>query len=251
MRGGWVRWLWALLMLVAAGAGAAAEVRVAVAANFLAPMQRLAPLFEQETGHRVLLSAGSTGALYAQIRHGAPFDVLLAADEETPQKIEQQGWGVAGTRVTYAIGRLVLWSRHPDRVDAHGEVLRRASLERLALANPKLAPYGAAAVETLTRMGVWPNWQSRVVMGENIAQTFQFVSSGNAPMGFVALAQVWTQGRIREGSAWIVPADWHRPIRQEAIVLRPGRDNPAAQALMRYLRSDPARALIRSHGYED
>lgn len=251
MTRGWMRGLMAWVAWVGVSAVAAAEVRVAVASNFAAPMQRLAAAFEQDSGHRVRVSVGSTGALYAQIRNGAPFDVLLAADDETPQNIEREGLGVAGSRITYAIGRLVLWSRQADRVDANGEVLRRGDVERLALANPKLAPYGRAAVETLTRMGVWPAWQSRVVMGENIAQAYQFVSTGNAPLGFVALSQVWAQGQIREGSAWIVPADWHRPIRQDAIVLRSGSGNPAAQALMRYLRSEPARALIRAHGYEN
>ena len=251
MTRGWRRGLVAWVAWVGVSAVAAAEVRVAVASNFAAPMQRLAAAFEQDSGHRVRVSVGSTGALYAQIRNGAPFDVLLAADDETPQNIEREGLGVAGSRITYAIGRLVLWSRQAERVDANGEVLRRGDVERLALANPKLAPYGRAAVETLTRMGVWPAWQSRVVMGENIAQAYQFVSTGNAPMGFVALSQVWAQGQIREGSAWIVPADWHHPIRQDAIVLRSGSGNPAAQALMRYLRSEPARALIRAHGYEN
>ena len=251
MTRGWMRGLMAWVAWVGVSAVAAAEVRVAVASNFAAPMQRLAAAFEQDSGHRVRLSVGSTGALYAQIRNGAPFDVLLAADDETPQNIEREGLGVAGSRITYAIGRLVLWSRQAERVDVNGEVLRRGDVERLALANPKLAPYGRAAVETLTRMGVWPAWQPRLVMGENIAQAYQFVSTGNAPLGFVALSQVWAQGQIREGSAWIVPADWHHPIRQDAILLRSGSGNPAAQALMRYLRSEPARALIRAHGYEN
>ena len=246
----WVRGWPALTALVWTSLLAAGEVRLAVAANFAAPMQSLSLGFEQETGHRVLLSVGSTGGLSAQIRHGAPFDALLAADDATPQILEREGLGVAGSRFTYAIGRLVLWSRHPQRVDAEGEVLRRGPVERLALANPKLAPYGAAAIQTLTRMGLWPGLQTRVVMGENIAQTYQFVSTGNAPLGFVALSQVWSQGRIREGSAWIVPADWHNPIRQDAIVLQAGRNKPAVQAWMRYLRSDAARALIRAHGYE-
>ena len=250
MAWGWAsRWvmltIWAGASVVAAG-----EVRVAAASNFAAPLQQLAPAFEQQTGHRVRLSVGSTGALSAQIRHGAPFDVLLAADDETPQALARDGLGVASSRFTYAIGRLVLWSRQPQRVDDAGEVLRHGFAERLALANPKLAPYGVAAIETLTRMGLWPALQSRVVMGENIAQTYQFVSTGNASVGFVALSQVWSQGRIREGSGWIVPPDWHRPIRQDAIVLRAGQGQPAVEAWMRYLRSESARALIRAHGYE-
>lgn len=228
----------------------AAEVKVAVAANFAAPMQKLARVFEQETGHKIMLSLGSTGGFYAQIKHGAPYDILLAADDETPLKIEQEGLGVAGYRFTYAIGKLVLWSRQPGLVDDKGEVLRRGQFQRLAIANPKLAPYGAAAVEVLTHLGLLQAVQAKWVQGENIAQTYQFIATENVPLGFVALSQVMSDGQIQSGSAWVVPSHLHAPIQQDAVLLNKGRDNMAAQALMRFLRSDKVRSYIRASGYE-
>ena len=227
----------------------AAEVSVAVASNFSAPMQKLAHAFEQETGHKALLSFGSTGNLYAQIRNGAPYQLLLAADDTTPIKLEAEGLGVAGSRFTYAIGTLVLWSKQPGLVDEKGDVLRSGKFERIAMANPKLAPYGAAAIETLTQMGVLQAVQPKLVQGENISQTYQFVATQNAQLGFVALSQVMVDGRVSQGSAWVVPAHLHSPIRQDAILLVEGRDAPAAAALMRFLRSERARALIRTFGY--
>lgn len=227
----------------------AAEVRVAVAANFTAALQKLAPAFEQATGHRLVPSFGATGAFYAQIRNGAPFHVLLAADAETPARLEREGLGVAGSRFTYATGRLVLWSPQPARVDAQGAVLRSGDFERIALANPKLAPYGAAAIEVMTKLGVLEALRPKFVQGENIAQTHQFVATGNARLGFVALSQVFADGRIAQGSAWIVPADLHVPIRQDAILLARGRDEPAAAALLAFLRSEPARHALRALGY--
>ena len=183
----------------------AAEVSVAVAANFTAPMQKLAQVFEQETGHKALLSFGSTGNFYAQIRNGAPFHVLLAADDDTPLKIEQEGLGVPGSRFTYAIGKLVLWSKQPGLVDDKGDILRSGTFARIAIANPKLAPYGAAAIETMVKLGVLQVLQPRLVQGENIAQTYQFIATENAPLGFVALSQILRDGKIVQGSAWIVP----------------------------------------------
>ena len=227
----------------------AAEVSVAVAANFTAPMQKLAQVFEQETGHKALLSFGSTGNFYAQIRNGAPFHVLLAADHDTPLKIEQEGLGVPGSRFTYAIGKLVLWSKQPGLVDDKGDILRSGTFARIAIANPKLAPYGAAAIETMVKLGVLQVLQPRLVQGENIAQTYQFIATENAPLGFVALSQILRDGKIVQGSAWIVPAGLHAPIAQDALVLSAGKDNPAATALMGFLRSDRAKVLIRSYGY--
>lgn len=227
----------------------AAEVSVAVAANFTAPMQKLAQVFEQETGHKALLSFGSTGNFYAQIRNGAPFQVLLAADDDTPLKIEQEGLGVPGSRFTYAIGKLVLWSKQPGLVDDKGDILRSGTFARIAIANPKLAPYGAAAIETMVKLGVLRVLRPRLVQGENIAQTYQFIATENAPLGFVALSQILRDGKIVQGSAWIVPAGLHRPIAQDAVVLGAGKDNPAATALMGFLRSDRAKVLIRSYGY--
>ena len=227
----------------------AAEVQVAVAANFTAPMQKIAADFEQATGHKAQLAFGATGKFYAQIRNGAPFEVLLAADDETPAKLEKEGLAVAGTRFTYSIGQLALWSAKPGYVDAKGEVLKQGAFDHLAIANPKLAPYGAAAVETLTKLGLLGSIEPRFVQGENIAQTFQFISTGNAELGFVALSQVVENGKLKSGSAWVVPANLHAPIRQDAVVLAQGKDNPAATALMKYLKSDPARAVIKSYGY--
>ena len=249
----------ALLLSVAVAAAAsavsatpalAAEVSVAVAANFAAPMQKIAAAFELDTGHKAVLAFGSTGKLHAQIRNGAPFHILLAADEETPARLESEGFAVPGTRFTYAVGRLVLWSRLPGLVDAQGEVLKTGSFARMALANPKLSPYGAATVRVLNGLGLATTLAPRFVQGENIAQTFQFVASGNAELGFVALSQVVVDGRLAPGSAWVVPARLHGPIRQDAVLLRAGRDDSAAAALLAYLRGDKARALIRASGYD-
>lgn len=228
----------------------AAEVSVAVAANFTAPMQKIAQVFEQDTGHKAVLSFGATGAFYAQIKNGAPFEVLLAADDETPARIEREGLGVAGSRFTYATGKLVLWSKQPALVDDEGAILRTGKFERIAVANPKLAPYGAAAIETMTKMGVLADVQPKIVQGDNIAQTYQFIATENAQLGFVALSQVISDGRISQGSAWIVPENLHAPIRQDAVLLTTGKDNPAAAALLSFLKSEKARAVIRSYGYE-
>ena len=228
----------------------AAEVSVAVAANFTAPMRKIAQTSEQETGHQAILSFGSTGNFYAQIRNGAPFQILLAADDETPIKIEKEGLGVAASRFTYAIGKLVLWSKQPGFVDDKGEILRSGQFQRIAVANPKLAPYGAASLETMTQLGVLQALQPKFVQGENIAQAFQFVATENAQLGFVALSQVMTNGTIAQGSAWIVPSSLHAPIRQDALLLVKGKDNPAATALMNFLQSNRSRLVIRSYGYE-
>jgi len=242
---------WLLLTLVfASGSLQADEVRVAVAANFIAPMKEIATVFERDTGHRASLSSGATGKFYAQVQNGAPFQVLLAADEETPERLEREGLAMTGSRFTYAVGRLVLWSPREGLVDAQGEVLRTGGFDRLAVANPRVAPYGAAAVQTLTRLGLLSALEPRFVQGENIAQTFQFVESGGADLGFVALSQVWRDGRIASGSAWVVPTDLHAPIRQDAIVLLPGARAAAAEALVRYLQGDTARAIITAYGYE-
>ena len=241
--------LWSALL--AAGVNVQAQaLRVAVAANFAATLQRIATEFEKDTGHTALLSVGATGKFYAQIRNGAPFDILLSADDETPARLVVEGAAVAGSQFTYALGRLVLWSAQPGRVDDQGAVLKRGSFRHLALANPKTAPYGAAAVEVLTAMGLRDTLAAKFVQGENIAQALQFVATGNAELGFVALSQVWKDGQLAEGSAWLVPARLHSPIRQDAVLLAGARDKPAAQALMRYLKGDTARAIVRSFGYE-
>ncbi|MEN9490261.1 MAG: molybdate-binding periplasmic protein ModA [Pseudomonadota bacterium] len=240
-----------MLSVVGVVPGALAdEVKVAVAANFTAPMQKIAVEFEKDTGHKALVSTGATGAFYAQIKNGAPFEVFLSADDETPAKLEAEGAGVKGSRFTYAIGRLVLWSAKPGFVDARGEVLKKGDFNKLALANPKTAPYGSAALEVMKKLGVQEALQPKIVQGENISQTFQFVSTGNAEVGFVALSQVWQDGVLKSGSAWIVPADLYAPIRQDAILLAKGEGKPAAEALLKYLKGDKAKAVIKSYGYE-
>ncbi|MEG2047454.1 MAG: molybdate ABC transporter substrate-binding protein, partial [Comamonas sp.] len=213
-----------------AGAAHADEVSVAVAANFTAPMQKIAAQFEKDTGHKAVLSFGATGKFYAQINNGAPFGILLAADDTTPEKIAKEGKGVDASRFTYAIGQLVLWSKQAGYVDNQGAVLKTGDYQHIAIANPKLAPYGLAAMETLGKLGLTAQVQPKTVLGENIGQTYQFAASGNAQLGFVALSQVMEDGKIREGSAWIVPAAMHEPIRQDAIVLNTAKDNAAAVA---------------------
>jgi len=228
----------------------AAEVSVAVAANFTAPMKAIAAEFAKDTGHQAKPSYGSSGKFYAQIKNGAPFQMLLSADDETPAKLVQEGMAVADSRTTYAIGTLVLWSAQPGYVDAKGEVLKKGQFNKIALANPKLAPYGKAAVEVLTGMGLQTSLAPKFVQGENIAQTWQFASTGNAELGFVALSQVMKEGKIASGSGWIVPAKLHTPIRQDAVILTNGKGNPAAEALLKYLKSEKAKAIIKSYGYE-
>ncbi|MFJ7567715.1 molybdate ABC transporter substrate-binding protein [Herminiimonas sp. NPDC097707] len=240
----------ALLSLGLSASAFAEEVQVAVAANFTAPMKAIAADFEKATGHKTVLSFGSTGKFYSQITNGAPFEVFLAADDETPIKLEKENGIVAGSRFTYAIGKLVLWSAKPDFVDAKGEILKKGSFDHIALANPKLAPYGAAAVETMNKLGVQEKLQAKFVQGDSIGQAFSFVSTGNAELGFVALSQVYEGGKIKSGSAWIVPANLHNAIRQDAVILSKGKDNKAASALIEYLKSEPAKAVIRSFGYD-
>ncbi len=238
-----------LLALLAAAGARADEVQVAVAANFTGPMQVIAPLFERDTGHKLALSFGATGKFYAQIANGAPFEVLLAADDETPARLVKDNLAVTGTPFTYAIGTLVLWSAKPGFVDDKGEVLKKAEFKHLALANPKTAPYGSAAIQTMDRLGVTANLRPRFVQGENISQTQQFVSTGAAELGFVAYSQVIKNGKIGSGSGWIVPASHYDPIRQDAVILAKGKDKPGTVALMRYLKGDKARAVIESFGY--
>jgi molybdate transport system substrate-binding protein len=238
--------LGALLLSALAAAG---EVKVAVAANFALPLERIGAGFTAATGHRLKVSPGSTGKLYSQILAGAPFEVLLAADAQTPQKLVADGQAVAGSRFTYAIGRLVLWSPRPGRVDAEGAVLRSSALGKLAIANPQTAPYGAAALQVLQALGLADALRPRLVTGESIAQTFQFVASGNAELGFVALSQIAAPGQALAGSYWQVPAELHSEIRQDAVLLAAGASNPAAVAFLDYLKSPTAREVIRSFGY--
>ena len=227
----------------------AGEAQVAVAANFAVPLRQLAEDFARHSGHTLRVSSGATGKLYAQIVNGAPFEVFLSADSATPERLEKEGQVVAGSRYTYAVGRLVLWSSQAGVVDAEGKVLEGGAFRHLALANPKTAPYGAAAVEVLKARGLYERLQAKYVQGENIAQTHHFVASGNADLGFVALSQVWQDGQLTGGSAWPVPADLHAPIRQDAALLKRGEQNAAARAFLDYLKSDAARRVISAYGY--
>ncbi|MBK1718698.1 molybdate ABC transporter substrate-binding protein [Thiocystis violacea] len=245
------RILLALLALAVVSASARAEtVQVAVAANFTAPMKLIAEAFAKDSGHTANASFGSSGKFYAQIKNGAPFEVLLSADAETPAKLEAEGLTQSGTGFTYAIGTLVLWSADPALIEDGAKVLGRNKFRKLAIANPKTAPYGAAAMAVLKGLAVDQMMMPKLVQGENIAQTYQFVSTGNAELGFVALSQVTKDGKIGEGSAWVVPAGMHDPIRQDAVILKNGEGKAAAAAFMEYLKGDKAKDIIRSFGYQ-
>ena len=225
-------------------------VQVAVAANFTAPARALAEVFARTTGHEAKLSFGATGAFYTQIKNGAPFDVLLAADNERPARLEKEGDTVPGSRFTYATGQLVLWSAKPGLVDDEGAVLKHGQFGKIAIANPKNAPYGAAAVEVMNKLGLAAALQPKLVTGESIGQTYNFIATGNAELGFVALAQVLEGGKLKSGSMWVVPAQYHAPIIQDAVILNRAASNPAAKAWMELLKTPQSKALIRSYGYE-
>ncbi len=239
-----------LLAMLASEANAGGEVNAAVAANFTAPAQQIAVLFEKETGHTVTLSFASSGKFYSQIKAGAPFDVLLAADEKNPELLEQEGLAVAGTRFVYALGKLVLWSARPGMVDSEGAVLGRGGYNKLAYAEPKLAPYGLAAEETLKKMNLWDAVRSKLVTGESITQTYQFAASGNAELAFIALSQISKDGKVTEGSYWLVPSDMYTPIKQGAVLLSAAKDKVAARAFLNFLKSAKAAAIIRGFGYD-
>ena len=226
------------------------EILVAVAANFAAPMARLADDFKASTGHTLKLASGATGKFYSQIVAGAPFEVLLSADDETPQRLITEGHAVAGSAFTYAVGQLVLWSATPGFVDAQGAVLASGRFQKLAIANPKTAPYGRAAMEVLAVRGLTAALSPKLVTGESVAQAHQFVATGNAELGFVALSQVSAPSKAPAGSMWRVPVALYKPIRQDAVLLKTGAGKPAAAALLQWLRSEPAQAVIRSYGYE-
>ncbi len=232
------------------GHAGAAQAQIAVAANFAAPIRAVGDLLTRTTGHTLLITVGSTGKLYAQIKNGAPFDAFLAANTEAPERLETDGLAVQGSRFTYATGKLVLWSSRPDRVDPNGLVLKRPDLGKVAYANPKTAPYGAAALQVMEALGLSPNLAPRLVMGESIGQAYTFAYSGNADVGFVALSQVLEGGQLKSGSMWQPPQHLYNPIRQDAVLLVRGSDNPAALALMKLLKSPEGKSLIGSHGYE-
>jgi len=239
----------AALLALAASLAHAGEVQVAVAANFAGPLARIGEGFTAATGHVLKISAGATGKFYTQIISGAPFEVLIAADDETPKRLAAEGHAVAGTNFTYAIGKLVLWSARPGFVDDQGAVLASDKVKHVAIANPKVAPYGAAAMEVIKARGLSDAVTPKLVTAESIAQAYQFVATGNAELGFVALSQVAVPGKPTPGSYWAVPANLYGEIRQDAVLLKAGADNPAAKALLDYLKSDAAKKLIREFGY--
>lgn len=241
---GWVRAL-CLAAALAPGAGRAAEANVAVAANFTAAAKEIAQAFEAASGDAVVLSFGSTGQLYAQIAQGAPHDVFLAADDERPAFAVKEGLAVEGTVFTYAVGGLVLWSREEELVTGP-EILANEAVQRIAIANPEAAPYGAAAVEALGALGLYDDVKARLVKGNSIAQTYQFVETGNADVGFVASAQLAGNDT---GSRWDVDAGLYGPIRQDAVLLEEGRDDPVARAFLDFLRGRAAARIISRHGY--
>ncbi len=225
------------------------EVTVAVAANFAGPLAKIGEGFTAATGHTLRVSSGATGKFYSQIISGAPFEVLIAADDETPRRLIAEGYAVAHSQFTYAIGKLVLWSAQPRYVDDQGAVLASGTYAHLAIANPKLSPYGRAGAEVLKARGLSETVAPRLVTAESIAQTYQFVATGNAELGFVALSQVAVPGRPATGSYWRVPPSLHGEIRQDAVLLKKGERNPAAAALLAYLKSPATRTLIQSYGY--
>jgi molybdate transport system substrate-binding protein len=247
---GLTRFMLVLALLASTPPAAADPVLVAVAANFVEPLEQIAAAFEAETGHRVTPVSGSSGKLYAQIVNGAPYHLLLAADQARPQRLEAEGHAVSGTRFTYALGRLTLWSPDPQRVAADGAAtLRAAQFRRLAMANPALAPYGAAARQTLEALGLAETLAPRIVLGENVAQAHAMVATGNAELGFVALSYVLSPRNPTPGSRWDVPIELYQPIRQDAVLLLRARDNPAAQAFLAFLASPAVRERLGGLGY--
>lgn len=234
-----------VMTLPAATVGRAAELKVAVAANFTDPIKEIAPLFEKASGYKAVMSFGSTGKIYAQITQGAPFDVFLAADQLTPAKAAAAGFAIEGTRFTYAVGKLVLFSKTPGLVTGE-ETLKDGTFSKISIANPSAAPYGAAAIEVMKALRVHDALARRIVQGQSIAQAYQFVASGNAEVGFVALAQL---ASVEGGSRWIVPGWLHAPILQDAVLLKTGEGNPAARAFLAFIKSKAARVVIEKFGY--
>jgi molybdate transport system substrate-binding protein len=239
-----------LLGVIAPTLGMAAEAQIAVAANFAEPIKAVAAVLEKTTGHTLKITLGATGKLYAQIKNGAPFDVLLAADTQTPAQLQADGLAQPGSRFTYATGKLVLWSADTAKVDAQGDILKTSNFRKLAHAAPKVAPYGAAAVQVIDKLGLTNTVAPKLVQGESIGQTFSFVYTGNADLGLVAMSQVLEGGKLKSGSMWVVPQHLYQPIQQDAVVLQRAGANPAAQALMTLLKSPNIKALIRAYGYD-
>jgi molybdate transport system substrate-binding protein len=243
------KFLLSLVLVVLVVTPALAEqALVAVAANFVPPFREVAMEFEKATGHTLLVASGPSGGFYTQIKNGAPFDVFFSADNERPKLLEDEGLGVKGSRFTYAIGRLVLWSPDPNLVKGE-DTLRSEKFKHLAIANPKTAPYGVAAMQAMQKLGVWENIQPRLVMGEGLGQTMGFIESGNAELGFLSLSQVLDPKIKGKGGRWDVPVDLHEPIQQDVVLLTKGKDNPAAKALMEFMEGPQAKSIIVRYGY--
>ena len=225
------------------------DAQVAVASNFSKPLAEIATKFKAASGHDLKISAGATGKLYAQVANGAPFEVFISADSKTPKKLIEANLAQADSQFTYAFGNLVLWSKQANFVDDKGEVLKSDKFNHIAIANPKTAPYGTAAMEALSHLKLQDTLAPKMVQGENIAQTYDFVSTGNAELGFVALSQVQKDDKLKEGSAWIVPQDLYQPLAQDAVLLSKGKDSDAAKALLDYLKQADAQAIMQTYGY--
>jgi molybdate transport system substrate-binding protein len=239
--------LFGALLAFGPSAALASDTQVAVAANFTEPAKEIATAFKAATGHNAILSFGASGQFYAQMARGAPFEVFLSADADRPKKAEQDGLGITGTRFTYAIGRLILYSTTPGLVDDGGGVLKKGSFNKLAIADPTAAPYGVAATQTMRKMGVYDRVRPKIVMGSSLTQAYQFVDTGAAELGFVAYSQVIN---VPGGSRWLVPASNHAPIDQQAILLYTGQNNPAAKAFIAFMKGPQAVAIIKKYGYE-
>ncbi len=229
--------------------GSDAPIHVAVATNFMKPMQKISAAFEKKTAQKTVLSFGSSGHLFAQIKNGAPYHAFLSADSSTPRALQKERLSVPHTQFTYAVGRLALWSKNPNLIDQSGEILRSNRFKKIAIAQPKLAPYGRAAYEVLESMRLTDSLRSKIVMGENISQTHQFIMTENAELGFVAQAQIYSDGRFSEGSYWLIPTSMHSAILQDAILLKKGENHPGAQALMSFLKNNETQEILRSYGY--
>ena len=239
-----------LSCLLCNGISYAGEVSVAVAGNFAKPLKVLVDKFESNTGQKVTVSVGSTGKLYAQIINGAPFDVLLASDHKRPRELVDSNLAVKSSQFTYAKGKLVLWSKKTDAVDQEGVSLSSTELKYLAIANPKMAPYGAQAVFVLKNMGLYQQLEGKLIRAQNVGQAYQYLNSGSIEMGIIALSQVTENGKITSGSAWVIPHSLYQPIQQDAVLLEKGKGNPVARLFLDYLKTPEALTIIRSFGYE-
>lgn len=240
----------AMLCGVMSSSAQAAEVSVAAASNFVAPLAQVAVLFQKESGHTLKVNSAASGKLYAQIKGGARFDAFLSADEELPKQLLQEGLAVGGSRFVYATGRLVLWSAQPGLVDEKASVLNKGNFNTLAIANPVNSPYGVAAKETLTKLTMWNSIQRKLDKGDDLAQTYQLAASERDDLAFIALSQVMRDGKISQGSWWLVPPEMYKPIRQSAVLLSGAKDKDAAKVFLEFLKGEKARAVMRGFGYE-